>query len=168
MRLRDPADESGSVLIALQGQITQVRVGHVMQRLHSNGIVQSYCAQNCMTLSLQAANCAVQAQYVQEKNQTMSRDESVETAHIFGITQRLSVTKLQPHQNSSQVKNILDPVKGLRDKLARYHSQALMAPAELSLPGSVCIIDLPLQARDKARGPRKKKRGCHHACQQGD
>ena len=49
----------------------------------------------------------------------MSRDESGGTPHIFGITQRLSVTRLQPHQNSSQVKNILDPVKGLRDKLAR-------------------------------------------------
>ena len=119
MQLHDPADESGIVLVALQGQTTQVKVGHVLQRLHSNGIVQSYCAQNGMTVSFQAADCAVQAQYVRRKNQTMSRDESGGTPHIFGITQRLSVTKLQPHQNSSQVKDILDPVKGLRDKLAR-------------------------------------------------
>ena len=127
-----------------------MKVGHVMQRLHSNGIVQSYCGRKCMTVSFQAADYVVQSQYVRRKNQTMSRDESDGTQHIFGITQRLSVTKLQPHQNSSQVKNILDPVKGLRDKLARYHTQAPMAPSEPPLPGSVCSIDLLLQARNKA------------------
>ena len=81
-------------------------------------------------MPLQVANGAVQAHHVRQKIQIMRDDESGGAPHIFGITQRLSVTKLQPHQNSSQLKDILDPIKEIRDKLARCHILASTIPSE--------------------------------------
>ena len=40
-------------------------------------------------------------------------------AKIFGVAQRQPLNKLQPHQDSSQLRNLLDPVRGLRDQLVR-------------------------------------------------
>lgn len=49
----------------------------------------------------------------------MGSRECSESANICGVSQRVPLPKVQPHQDSSQLRKILDPVRGIRDQLHR-------------------------------------------------
>ena len=50
----------------------------------------------------------------------MASRDGGDSSNVLALSQRRPLPKLQPHQDSSQLKTLLDPVRGLRDQLRRW------------------------------------------------
>jgi len=80
---------------------------------------------------------------------TVGTREWGESANICGVSERVPLLKVQPHQDSSQLRKILDPVRGFRDQLQRYQSISTVQSSRRlplrkgNLSFAVHVIQLP-------------------------